>query len=66
MKNLPKKIPIFPLRGVIFFPDTNLPLNIFENRYLKMINDALKGNKFLGMIQSKEVDGEVYTIGCLV
>ena len=65
MKNLPKKIPIFPLRGVIFFPDTNLPLNIFENRYLKMINDALKGNKFLGMIQSKEVNGEVYTIGCL-
>ena len=65
MNNFPKKIPIFPLRGVIFFPDTNLPLNIFENRYLKMVNDTLKNNKFLGMIQSKNVNGEVYTVGCL-
>ena len=65
MNYLPKKIPIFPLRGVIFFPETNLPLNIFENRYLKMVNDTLKNNKFLGMIQSKKVNGEVYNIGCL-
>ncbi len=65
MNHLPKKIPIFPLRGVIFFPETNLPLNIFENRYLKMVNDVLKNNKFLGMIQSKKVNGEVYNIGCL-
>ncbi len=65
MINLPKKIPIFPLRGVIFFPETNLPLNIFESRYLKMINDILKKDKFLGMIQSKETNGEVYNIGCL-
>ncbi len=65
MNNFPEKIPVFPLRGVIFFPDTNLPLNIFENRYLKMVNDTLKNNKFLGMIQSKNVNGEVYTIGCL-
>ena len=65
MDNLPKKIPIFPLRGVIFFPETHLPLNIFENRYLKMVNDTLKNNKFLGMIQSKKVNGEVYNIGCL-
>ena len=65
MNNFPKKIPIFPLRGVIFFPETNLPLNIFEKRYLKMVNDTLKNNKFLGMIQSKKVDGEVYNIGCL-
>ena len=63
--NLPNKIPIFPLRGVIFFPDTNLPLNIFEKRYLKMVDDILKNDKFLGMIQSKEKDGEVYKIGCL-
>ena len=65
MIRLPKKIPIFPLRGVIFFPETNLPLNIFEERYLKMTNDILKNDKFLGMIQSKEIDGEVYQIGCL-
>ena len=65
MNNFPEKIPVFPLRGAIFFPDTNLPLNIFENRYLKMVNDTLKNNKFLGMIQSKNVNGEVYTVGCL-
>ena len=65
MNNFPEKIRVFPLRGVIFFPDTNLPLNIFENRYLKMVNDTLKNNKFLGMIQSKNVNGEVYTVGCL-
>ena len=65
MNNFPKKIPIFPLRGVIFFPETNLPLNIFENRYLKMVNDILKNNKFLGMIQSKNINGEVYNVGCL-
>ena len=65
MNNLPKKIPIFPLRGVIFFPETNLPLNIFEKRYLKMVNDILKNNKYLGMVQSKEISGEVYKVGCL-
>ena len=65
MNDLPKKIPVFPLRGVIFFPETNLPLNIFESRYLKMVNDILKNNKFLGMIQSKKIDGEVYQVGCL-
>ena len=65
MNDLPKKIPVFPLRGVIFFPETNLPLNIFESRYLKMINDILKNNKFLGMVQSKKIDGEVYQVGCL-
>tara|TARA_B100001029_G_scaffold116033_1_gene96125 strand:- start:294 stop:920 length:627 start_codon:yes stop_codon:yes gene_type:complete len=65
MNNFPKKIPIFPLRGVIFFPETNLPLNIFESRYLKMVNDILKNNKFLGMIQSKNINGEVYNVGCL-
>ena len=65
MIRLPKKIPIFPLRGVIFFPETNLPLNIFEERYLKMINDILKNDKFLGMVQSKEINGEIYQVGCL-
>tara|TARA_B100000214_G_C23708494_1_gene508602 strand:- start:32 stop:661 length:630 start_codon:yes stop_codon:yes gene_type:complete len=64
-QKLPKKIPIFPLSGVIFFPETNLPLNIFESRYLKMVDDSLKRDKFLGMIQSKELNGEVYEVGCL-
>ena len=50
--HLPKKIPIFPLRGVIFFPETNLPLNIFENRYLKMVNYSLARDRLIGMIQS--------------
>ena len=65
MKDNKLNIPIFPLNGAILFPGSNLPLNIFENRYLKMVNDILKNNKYLGMIQSKEVDGEVYQIGCL-
>ena len=65
MIQLPKKIPIFPLRGVIFFPETNLPLNIFEERYLKMTNDIIKNDKFLGMVQSKEINGEIYQVGCL-
>ena len=57
-------IPIFPLSGVIFFPNTNLPLNIFEERYIDMINHALKKDKKIGMIQSKE-NGELYSVGCL-
>ena len=66
MKNiLPKKISIFPLRGAIFFPETNLPLNIFENRYLNMIEDSLKENGFIGMIQSKKVNEDVFKVGCL-
>ena len=66
MKNiLPGKIPIFPLSGVIFFPDTNLPLNIFEPRYLSLVNDAIKGNKYIGMIQAKNETSNVYSVGCL-
>ena len=63
--DLPKKISIFPLRGAIFFPKTNLPLNIFEKRYVNMVEDALKGDKYIGMIQSKKVDGDVFKVGCL-
>tara|TARA_Y100000816_G_C25987285_1_gene515665 strand:+ start:101 stop:718 length:618 start_codon:yes stop_codon:yes gene_type:complete len=65
MKNFPKQIPIFPLSGVIYFPKTNLPLNIFEQRYLDLVNDALKKDKLMGMIQSKKNGREVYKIGCL-
>ena len=63
--NFPKKISVFPLRGAIFFPKTNLPLNIFEKRYVSMVEDALKGNKYIGMVQSKKVEGEVFKVGCL-
>ena len=66
MKNiLPKKISIFPLRGAVFFPKTNLPLNIFEDRYLKMVEDALKNDGHIGMIQSKDQSGDVFRVGCL-
>ena len=63
--DLPKKISVFPLRGAIFFPKTNLPLNIFEKRYVNMVEDALKGDKYIGMIQSNKVDGGVFKVGCL-
>jgi Lon protease-like protein len=65
MKNFPEIIPIFPLSGVIYFPKTNLPLNIFEQRYLNLINDAYNNNKFMGMVQSKKEGTEIYKIGCL-
>ncbi len=64
-EKLPEKIPVFPLRGAIFFPETNLPLNIFEDRYLKMVENAISTNGFIGMIQSKEINGEVFKVGCL-
>ena len=64
-KDFPKKISVFPLRGAIFFPKTNLPLNIFEKRYVSMVEDALKGDKYIGMVQSKKVEGEVFKVGCL-
>ena len=61
----PKLIPVFPLSGVIYFPKTNLPLNIFEQRYLDLVNDAVQKDKLMGMIQSKIKDREVYKVGCL-
>ena len=65
MSNLPKIIPVFPLSGIIYFAKTNLPLNIFEQRYLNLINDAYSKNKYMGMIQSKKENDSVYKIGCL-
>ena len=52
-QDLPKTIPIFPLSNFIIFPDTTVPLNIFEPRYVEMINDSMKTNKFIGLIQPK-------------
>ena len=64
-KKFPDQIPIFPLSGVIYFPKTNLPLNIFEKRYLDLVNDAVKKDKLMGMIQSRKQEKEVYRVGCL-
>ena len=63
--DFPKQIPVFPLSGVIYFPKTNLPLNIFERRYLDLVNDCIKKDKLMGMVQSKKDGDEVYKIGCL-
>mgnify|MGYP005752733783 CR=1 FL=1 len=65
MKKFPDVIPVFPLSGVIYFPKTNLPLNIFEKRYLDLVNDAYNKNKLMGMIQSKKENDSVYEVGCL-
>jgi len=53
-QDLPKIIPIFPLSNFIIFPDTSVPLNIFEPKYIEMINDSMKENKFIGLIQPKK------------
>ena len=58
------KIPIFPLDGAIFFPETNLPLNIFEDRYISMVDYALSKDRLIGMIQNKN-SSELYKIGCV-
>ena len=65
MKSFPNQIPIFPLSGVIYFPKTNLPLNIFEQRYLDLVNDSIHKDKLMGMIQSKRKNGGLYKVGCL-
>ena len=64
-KKFPKQIPVFPLSGVIYFPKTNLPLNIFEERYLDLVNDSFRSNKLMGMVQSKKKNSLVYKVGCL-
>ena len=53
MKNLPKIIPVFPLSNFIIFPHTTVPLNIFEPRYVEMIQDSIKTNKLIGLVQPK-------------
>ena len=66
--NLPKNIPIFPLSNFIIFPKTTVPLNIFEPRYIDMVNDSMKSNKLIGMIQPKnksDNDKKLHDIGCL-
>ena len=65
MKIFPNTIPVFPLSGVIYFPKTNLPLNIFEQRYLDLVNDTYNKDKLMGMVQSQKNGNEVYKVGCL-
>ena len=52
-EELPNIIPVFPLSNFIIFPKTSVPLNIFEPRYIEMINDSMRNNKLIGMIQPK-------------
>jgi len=70
IEDLPYNIPVFPLSNFIMFPKTTVPLNIFEPRYIEMINDSMKSNKFIGMIQPKNSNNnqnipELHQIGCL-
>lgn len=60
---LPEEIPIFPLGGVLLLPRGQLPLNIFESRYLAMVDEAIRTHRLIGMVQPKE-DGAIYTVGC--
>ena len=67
IENLPKKISVFPLSNFIIFPNTSVPLNIFEKRYINMIDDSMKGNRIIGMVQpknNKKNVPELYSIGC--
>jgi Lon protease-like protein len=69
--NLPKKISVFPLSNFIIFPKTTVPLNIFEPRYIDMINDSMKSDKLIGMIQPlslnniRPTDSDLHQVGCL-
>ena len=69
-ENLPVQIPVFPLSNFIIFPKATVPLNIFEPRYIDMINDSMKSNKTIGMIQPKASASNnnsplLHEVGCL-
>ena len=69
INDLPNTISIFPLSNFIIFPKTTVPLNIFEPRYIDMINDSMKSNKLIGMIQPKAANNQIkpdlHNVGCL-
>ena len=71
INDLPKKIPVFPLSNFIIFPKTTIPLNIFETRYIEMINDSMSSNKLIGIIQPlsqnsvNQEDINLHQVGCL-
>ena len=68
IEDLPNKLPVFPLSNFIIFPKTTVPLNIFEPRYLQMIDDAMKGDRIIGIIQPKKSGDlkkpNLYDVGC--
>ena len=68
IEDLPNKIAVFPLSNFIIFPKTTVPLNIFEPRYIQMIDDAMKGNRIIGIIQPKKTGDlkkpNLYDVGC--
>ena len=65
----PNKIPVFPLSNFIIFPETTVPLNIFEPRYIQMIDDCMKGNRLIGIVQPKKTGDlkkpDLYDVGCV-
>tara|TARA_Y100000741_G_scaffold362349_2_gene347990 strand:+ start:102 stop:743 length:642 start_codon:yes stop_codon:yes gene_type:complete len=67
-EDLPNILPVFPLSNFIIFPRTTVPLNIFEPRYLKMVDQSMKGNRIIGMIQPKKTGElkkpDLYKVGC--
>ena len=68
-EELPNQIPVFPLSNFIIFPETKVPLNIFEPRYIEMINDSMKSSKMIGMVQPKKTLNnsipDLYNVGCI-
>ena len=64
-KNIPSSVPIFPLDNVLLLPFGKLPLNIFEERYIKMTLDSLKKNRMIGIIQPKNNNNELFQMGCI-
>ena len=69
IEHLPSKIPVFPLSNFIIFPRTTVPLNIFETRYIKMVDDSMKSHRMIGMVQPKKSGqikkSDLYEIGCM-
>ena len=70
IEQLPKKISVFPISNFIIFPKTTVPLNIFEPRYIDMIDDCMKSDKLIGMIQPKNLNNKknspkLHNVGCL-
>ena len=62
---IPNTLPLFPLDNVLLLPFGKLPLNIFEERYVNLVNDVFNKDKLMGMIQSKRKEGDVFNVGCL-
>ena len=69
MEKLPENIPLFPLPGALLLPNSRLPLNIFEPRYIQMVDDSMKSNRYIGMIQPKKTGDlkkpDLHKIGCI-